>query len=378
MSVVEKVTLHPLRIPFKRRYQIAAGAAHTHLELVIIELHTDQGVVGLGETQVWRRHGSNETLRGLLDALQQLLIPALIGQSVFDIARLTQQFDQLLSGRLAAKAALLDALIDAQAKTLKVPAYQLLGGQARASVETGAVLTLRPDLADTVREAEQRYEQGYRHFSLKVGQSLSRDVACVAAVRQALGDEARILVDANASLAFHDAVQLLRRIEPYNIEAAEQPLAAHDIAGLSDLAARTAIPLLLDESVTTPQDLLPAIAQRAAHGIHTKTGKNGGVWLTRQLWQLADAAGWRVRAGNFPASGLATQAVAHLALAWPQPLIVSPFTSSALHDLEEDILTAPLTVTAGHLQVSDASGWGVTLNPEQLARWRIPSATGEL
>lgn len=377
MSLIRSVTLHPLRIPFRQHYQIAVGEAHVHLDVVVAELHTEHGVIGLGETQVWRRDGSGETLVGLLDAMQSLLIPLLIGQSVFDIATLAQRFEQVLSGRLAAKAALLDALIDAQARTLNVPAYQLLGGRTRATIETGAVLTLRSELAETLAEAEQRYQQGYRHFSLKVGQSIARDVAAVAALRHALGDKVSLLLDANAALSFSDARHLMQRLEPYNIEALEQPLASHDIAGLQALAATSAIPLVLDESVTTPPELLHAIQQRSAQGIHTKTAKNGGLWHTRQLWHLAHAAGWRVRAGNYPATGIATHAVAHSTMAWPHAMLVSPFTSSPLHDLEGDIVTEKLQVAAGQLHLSDAPGWGVTLDREQLARWSLNIATGE-
>lgn len=376
MSEIREVTLHPLRIPFQRSYQIAAGDAHEYLEVIIVEIETHQGVVGLGETQVWRRHGSGETLTGLLEAISELLVPQLIGQSVFDIALISQRLDQVLSGRLSAKAALLDALIDAQARTLNIPAYQILGGRARDTVETGAVLTLRSQLADTIEEALKRYQQGYRHFSVKVGRSINSDVERVAELRKVLGNEVRILIDANASLSFAEAAQLLQRIEPYNIEAAEQPLAAYDLPGLQDLSSRTSIPLILDESVSHPYELLTAIKSRAAQGVHTKMGKNGGVWRTRELWQIAHAAGWRVRPGNFPATSVATYALAHLAVAWPHEIIVSPFTSSALYDLEDDIVCEKLQITAGKLHLLDAPGWGVTLDREKLARWRVSPTTG--
>ncbi|MEG3131605.1 mandelate racemase/muconate lactonizing enzyme family protein [Pantoea cypripedii] len=370
-ALIRSVTLWPLRIPLKSAYDIAAGEARQSVDVVIVSLQTEAGVVGLGETQAWHRQGSNETLAGLVDAMQSLLIPLMIGQSVFDIASLAERFERRLSGRYPAKAALLDALYDAQGRLLNLPVWALLGGRARASVATGAVLTLREKLAETLEEAELRYQQGYRHFSLKVGRSISRDIQAVAALRKTLGDEVQILIDANAGLTFSDALRLLQAIESYQIEAAEQPLASHDWGGLADLARRTSIPLLLDESITTPADLLHAIPQRLAQGVHTKTAKNGGIWHSRQLWQIASAAGWRVRAGNHPATSIATLAVAHLATAWAAPIITSPFTSSVTHELMGDVVSQPLAITHGELMIGEGAGWGVDLDKQAIARWRI-------
>lgn len=370
-ALIRSVTLYPLRIPLQSTYDIAAGVARQSVDVVIVSLQTEAGIIGLGETQAWRRQGSNETLVGLVDAMQSLLIPLMLGQSIFDLAAIAHRFDQHVSGRYAAKAALLDALYDAQGHLLNLPVWALLGGRARATVTTGAVLTLRDHLAQTLEEARLRYEQGYRHFSLKVGRSVSRDIAAVAALRDTLGDDAHILVDANAALSFSEAVRLLQAIEPYAIEAAEQPLASHDWAGLADLAARTSIPLLLDESVTTAADLLHAIPRRVAQGVHTKTAKNGGIWHSRQLWQIASSAGWQVRAGNHPATSIATLAVAHLATAWAGPLITSPFTSSVTHELVSDVVSQPLAIAAGALSLPDGAGWGVELDTQAIARWRI-------
>lgn len=367
-GVIREVELWPLHIPLKNPLQIAVGEQRQSIEVVIVRLHTEEGVSGLGETQAWQRQGSNETLAGLVDVLKNQLIPQLIGRSVFDIAKIAQQFDALIYGRLAAKAALLDALYDAQARLLNVPVWQLLGGRARDSIETGAVLTIAQP-AQAVEQAQSFYQQGYRHFSVKVGKDIRRDIQTLAAIRHELGDEIRLLVDANAALEFDDALRLLKGIEPFNVEAAEQPLAAHDLRGLAELASRTPIPLILDESITTQADLLNIIPQRIAHALHTKTAKNGGVWHIRPLWQLAHAAGWRVRPGNHPATSLATLSVAHLATAWPHSLIPSPFTQSVTHDVEGDVVTEPLKVDRAHLTVSDKPGWGVELDIKQLARW---------
>jgi len=369
-GIVRQVEIWPLRIPFKKPLQIAVGGQRQSLEVVIVRLQTDEGVFGLGETQAWLRLGSNETLAGLLDVLHNQLIPLLVGRSIFDIASIAELFDQAIYGRLPAKAALLDAIYDAQGRLLNVPVWQLLGGRARQSIETGAVLTIsQPEQA--VTEALSFYQQGYRHFSVKAGKDMTRDIQTLALLRQELGDEIRLLVDANASLEFDGALRLLKSIEPFNIEAVEQPLAPQNIRGLAELAARSDIPIVLDESITTPADLLNIIPQHIAHAFHSKTSKSGGLWHLRPLWQLAHSAGWRVRAGNHPSTSLATLAVAHLATAWPHRLIPSPFTQSVTHDLEGDVVSESLPIHQAYLTVSDAPGFGVELDIKQLARWQV-------
>ncbi|AHF79199.1 Mandelate racemase/muconate lactonizing protein (plasmid) [Sodalis praecaptivus] len=369
-GIIRQVEIWPLRIPLRGALQIAVGEKRPSLDVVIVRLVTEEGVYGLGETQAWRRQGSSETLVGLIDAMQTLLIPQMIGQSVFDLAAIAARFDEVLYGRLAAKAALLDALYDAQGHLLGVPVWQLLGGRARESIETGAVLTLRAQLEDTLDEALAFYQQGYRHFSIKAGLDIRRDIKAVSALRHALGDEARLLVDANAALAFDDARRLLHGIAPFAVDAAEQPLALHDRHGLAALAATSPVALILDESITTQADLLQWIPERAAHALHTKTAKNGGIWHSRPLWQLAHAAGWQVRAGNHPATSLATLAVAHLATAWPHTLIPSPFSQSVTHDLVADVVTEPVRVDNARLRLGTAPGWGVELDMAQIARWQ--------
>ncbi|TCV98867.1 mandelate racemase/muconate lactonizing enzyme family protein [Biostraticola tofi] len=370
-GVIRQVELWPLRIPLKNTLQIAIGEERQTIDVVIVRLLTEEGVVGLGETQAWRRQGSSETLAGLVDAMRSLLVPLMTGQSIFDLAKIASQFDAVLYGRLAAKAALLDALYDAQGQLLRVPVWQLLGGRARATIEAGALLTLRPRIEQTLDEAQIFYQQGYRHFSVKVGKDVKRDIQTIAALRALLGDQVRLLVDANAAMEFDDALRLIKGIAPFDIDAVEQPLASHDWQGLAELASRSAIPFILDESVTTQADLLQLIPQRVAHGLHTKTAKNGGLWHIRPLWQLADAAGWRIRAGNHPATSLATLSAAHLATAWPHTLIPSPFTQSVTHDLVGDVVTEPVCVNQGQLKVGDLPGFGAELDMTQIARWQL-------
>ena len=149
--------------------------------------------------------------------------------------------------------------------------YALLGGRARADIPVCCVLTLRDDPARTVEEALRFKQRGFTTYTVKVGKNVRQDVHNVAAVREALGDDASLYVDANGSLNFDDALRLLHELAPYRIDGAEQPLAHWDLDGAAALAARSPVALLLDESIGSTHDLFGATQRRAATGVQTKT-----------------------------------------------------------------------------------------------------------
>jgi len=117
-------------------------------------------------------------------------------------------------------------------------------------------------------------------------------------------------VDANGALSYDAALSLLRKLEPYDIDAAEQPIAIWDLEGLAALARATGIPIMADESVSTDHSLLEVIRRRAATVVQTKIAKNGGMYRVWRLWALASAAGIRIYPGNHPSTSVATAAVA--------------------------------------------------------------------
>ena len=214
---------------------------------------------------------------------------------------------------------------------------QLLGGKCRDTVHSCAVLFMMPTFEETLAGADRFYARGFRSFVVKVGVDLKTDVDLVRAVRERLGDEVAIRVDANAGMGFDDALRLLRKIEPYGIDAAEQLLEIWDIDGMAELARRVDIPMITDECVATDRDLIAVIRKRAASIVQTKVAKNGGIWGTRRLWEIADAAGLRICPGNHPGTSICVRSVTHLAAAWPGSLLDGPYTVGTLN-LAEDVV----------------------------------------
>ena len=370
---IRKVEMIPLHIPFATPFQIATAreSSRDFLEVLILRLHTDQGIVGIGETQAWRRQGSAELLANLMHSIKTRFEPLLIGRSPFDINAIMYDLNATLYNSLYAQAAIGDALYDLVGKSLNVPVHALLGGKCRDRVRVGAVLSMKPNVEELVEAAQAFHDRGFRHFGLKIGIDSAADLRNAQALREAFGEDIVLRVDANAMMNFDAAVTLLRKLEPFDIDVAEQPIAIWDVDGLAALARAVAMPIMADESVSTDHSLLDIIRQRAATVVQTKTAKNGGIHYIRRLWHLAEAAGMRIYPGNHPSTSVATSAVAQMCAASPTPVMEGVFAVGVSGALADDIVENPIRPVDGEVPVPDGPGLGVTLDEEKLATYRV-------
>lgn len=367
---IREIETIPLHLPFDSPFQIAA-AKRDFLELLIVRIHTDQGVYGIGETQAWRRQGSAELLPNLMHSIHGQFAPLLIGRSPFEINAIMHELNQTLYGSLYAQAAIGDALYDLVGKFLGVPIHALLGGKCRDTVRVGAVLSMKPTVEELVESAQGFYDRGFRHLGLKIGLDPAADLRNAKALRDRFGDDIVLRVDANASLNFDAAKTLLRKLTPFDIDAAEQPVAIWDIDGLAALAQAVDMPIMADESVSTDHSLLDVIKKRAATVVQTKTAKNGGIHYIRKLWALARASGMRIYPGNHPSTSVATSAVAQMCASSPEPVMEGVFAVGVSGALADDIVENPIRPVDGEIPVPDGPGLGITLDEDKLAKYRV-------
>jgi muconate cycloisomerase len=360
----------PLRLPFAQPFKISQGSRET-LETLIVRVHTDEGLVGIGETQAWRRQGSAEVLWSLVRTVKDHFEPLMAGRSPFDIGGILSTLNEALYNTLYAQAAVADALYDIAGKAVGLPVHKLLAGECRDRVRIGGLLAMKPTVGELTESAQQFYERGFRHFGLKIGIDPRQDLANVVALRERFGDRVVLRVDANGALSYDAALALLRKLEPHDIDAAEQPIAIWDLEGLAALCRATSIPIMADESVSTDHSLLEVIRRRAATVVQTKIAKNGGMYRVWRLWTLAAAAGMRIYPGNHPSTSVATAAVAQLCAAWPGPLMEGVFAVGVSGALGADIVTEPIVPVNGEIRVPTGPGLGVELDPDAIARYRI-------
>ncbi|HHX26097.1 MAG TPA: hypothetical protein GX721_05450 [Firmicutes bacterium] len=363
----------PLRIPFKDPFTMAAPFEKSRnlIETLIVKIHTDEGIYGLGETQAWRRQGSSEVLFNLIRIMKDIFEPLLVGKSPFDINEIMHVLSAAVYNSLYAQAAIGDALYDLQGKYLNKPVCELIGGKVRDKIQVGICVPIFPDHQIMLDKAQAFYESGYRYIRIKIGVHPEEDVRNVEAFRNHFGDKIVLRADANAALEFTDALRLLKKLEPYDFDMCEQLIPPWNLEGMADLCRHTSIPLSADESVSTAHSLLDVIRHRSASIVQTKTGKNGGIYYSKQLWEICKAAGIQIFPGNHPTTSIGCAAVTHLAASWAGPMMVGDYQNALDGVLVDDIVREPLKIVDGHVYLPKGPGLGMDLDDDKIKRFLV-------
>ncbi len=366
---VERAETVPYALRFREPYVTARGTLEQR-EMVLLRLRTDAGLEGLGE--------------GVPLALRGDKSPAKVEQAIAEAAARVVNLDfdaaaddplgfavatmveLTASGRLhpAAGAALESALFDLVAKSAGQPVWSLLRAADAAPVECNATLTAG-DADAVAAQAADWAADGFATFKLKLGAGTD-DAATVAAVRAAVGPDARIRVDVNEAWGVRDAVAILRAIEPHDIELAEQPV--EGLRGLSKVARDTAIPLAADEAIANEADAHRAVQRRACRYATAKLSKVGGIGAARRIaavlpTYLSSALDGPV---GIAAAGHAAQV---LRGDGNDPGIAHGLATQRL--FVETIASRQCGLRDGRLSLPDGLGLGVVVDEDALERHRI-------
>lgn len=368
---IAEIDCIPVRVPIRPEVAIrASGGTHSVSPFLLVRIHTDEGVCGLGEVSCTPRW-SGEDQATATHFIRSILQPALTGEDPRDIARLSARMSRSLYGHPFTKAALEMALWDILGKVAGLPVYRLLGGPVRESVPIKwSISGAEPARAAAI--ANWALEQGFKTMKVKVGIDPAQDLARVRAVREAVGPEIRLGIDANGAWAPAIAVAMIRRMEEFGICFAEQPAPRGDPEWLAEVRRQVRVPIVADESVYSPQDALAIVKARAADVFSAYVGKSAGIGPARKIASLAESAMLGCTVGSNLELGVGTAAMIHLAMsstgitAEDIPCdIIGPLYYSG------EILLEPLRLGDGRALPIDRPGLGVELDEEKVRMYRV-------
>ena len=231
------------------------------------------------------------------------------------------------------------------------------------------------DAAADLREGQQRWDAGYRAFKIKVGlggpeaDATRTRILCEALKRQAVsqqGEACLISADANQGFTVDGALHYVRAIADCGLDFFEQPVNAHDLDGMSRIAAASAVPIGADEGIHSPDDIARHHERKAARGVSLKAIKLGGLRGTLEASRLCARLDMQVNIScKTGETSLASAAAAHVAAVAPQIAWGLTVTSGGL---AEDITAAPLRIDAGHVEVPERPGLGIDVDERRLRR----------
>jgi len=345
---------------------ISSLGEHLRGQYVLVRVHDDEGRVGLGEasvTSVW----SGETQAGTIALIHEVLAPLLVEADPFDTEWLCRRMDRAAFANSFAKAALEMALLDLQGQILGVPVYRLLGGCERETLANGIRLkfvvgAVEPILA--AERAKRMVERGWKSIKVKIGRHDHPhvDVERLKAVRDAIGPQMWLSVDANGGYTVEQAVWVAARLEKLNVALFEQPTRRGDHQAMAEVRRRSGIAIMADESVFTAHDALEVIRQQAADVLSLYPGKHGGIRATQAIAKLAEAAGIPCTIGSNLEREVATAAMAHVT-ACTANLQCERFPGDLIGPIyyEAPLSREPLRYQADRLWVPEKPGLGVSV-----------------
>ena len=363
---IAQIEIIPVRLPLREPFVIAY-ASYPDVASVLVRITTAGGLTGWGEATP-DPNVTGETYQGTTETLRHTLAPALLGGDARDRDALLRRLDARVEGVPAAKAALDIALHDLVARALDVPLWMLLGGRSKPALTISRVVSL--DEPATMAAAARRHvDDGFRAVKVKLGDGDAplRDAERLAAVREAVGPEVAIKVDANQGWrTAATAIAAIRAMTPSRPLYIEQPVAWWDLDGLAEVRRQTGAAIMADEGCHGPRDMLRIVALRAADLVNIKLMKCGGLINAIKLNAIAETAGIAAQVGTMVESSIASAAGLHLALALAN---VQTVEMGGPLMLAEEIGDLRACYDRDQITLSDRPGLGITVDEAAVRRF---------
>lgn len=353
----------PVRIPLKpERRMISALGRHEVSQFVVVRLVTDSGIVGAGEATVTPRW-SGETVWGAQAVIEKLFAPLLTSFEVSDIQGIADRMDLAAVDNWFAKSAIEMACWDALGKAAGQPVYELLGGAVRPLTIRNRFSLGAYDPPVAAQRATQLVVAGFTTIKVKVGTGPEMDVARVRAVREAIGPDTHLTIDANGGWNDEQARYCLKRMQDCRVELVEQPLPRGDYTRLKQLRRDTGIKVLADESCFDEIHVRELILHDCCDAITLYPGKQGGIRKARRLAAVAGDAGIPCTIGSNLEWDIGAAAMMQFVVSTPNVQIESiPGDCLGPSYHEFSIVKEPLHIEGPFTTLPPAPGLGVEVD----------------
>src|SRR5258705_2884203 len=344
------------------KWRFALGASPV-TEGVVVTVTGQNGVQGFGYGSATPHMGA--TRETLMAALTRF-VPLVIGRDSLAVEEILQLLDSDLAGNNQAKAAIDCALHDLNARILGIPLHQLLGGKLRDSVPILRILAIKTPEEMAV-QAQKLVDAGYRYLKIKVHGEVTEDVARVRAIRLQVGDGVHLTIDANQSYSVKDAIAALNRMAEFDIDLAEQPVAAGDLKGLRLVTDSVAVTVEADEAAASLADVMRLGSERIVDAISLQIPKLGGLRKTLAAARIFEARERSYRLGA--AVGSALPSAPGMQLAATLPRLDYARELGEFDRLLDDPFEG-IEIKNGCLALPNGAGSGVTLRAGGMANAR--------
>lgn len=352
---IRAIKIGKVSIPLKKPFKTALREVHS-AEDIVIKVIADTGEIGFGNAPPTAVI-TGDSQDSIIAAIRDTIGPKLIGMDIDNLEGIMTTIDTAMLHNSSAKAALDIAAYDLFGKCHGLPLYKLLGGY-RQDITTDLTISIN-DPEEMVQDSLAAVAAGYTELKLKVGTDAALDIKRVQAIRAAVGSTVKIRLDANQGWSPKEAVRTIRKFEDLGlaIELIEQPVPAHDFAGLKYVTDQVETDIMADESAFGAYEVFQLLAMRACDLINIKLMKAGGLHNAVKIAHLAETMGIQCMMGCMLESKVGITAAASLTAG---KKIISKADLDAAVLLAEDPVAGGVSFSQNRLLIPDAPGLGIT------------------
>lgn len=365
-TAIRKITARIVDIPTTRHHRLSNTSVR-HQSYVHVAVQFENGVTGHGEAAtLGGPRWAEESVEAISANIDAYLAPALIGRPGAAIHAADIAMNRAAKRNNAAKSAINAALLDATGLTFGLPASQLLGGAVRDRFDVIWALA-SGDAGQEAEEAREKIEKRqFNRFKIKLGFGDAKaDIHRLTHLRASLPESTQIIADINQGWSEAEATRWLPALADLQISLIEQPLPAAQLAAMARVAARSDVPVMLDEAVFSTADALMAAQHGAGSVLSLKLCKHGSAHTLQAVAAVGSAAGMQLYGGCLLESSLG--AAAHLAVFATLPTLEWGTEHFGPKILTQDSVTEPLEFKDFQVILPKGPGLGVRPDPDRIA-----------
>lgn len=359
---IDQIEIYASPIKLKEPFVISLGPL-THAENVVIVIRTREGITGFGECSPFLMINGESMDTAV--SVAKLLAGKLKGKNALDIEGCVLAMDKIIFGNSSIKSAFDMALYDIAAQHAQLPLYAFLGGKKNKTIQTDYTISLGP-LDKMASDAQDIKDRGFQIIKVKLGGTKEEDIERIKCIRQQIGNDISLRIDANQGWTPLDALEILKTIAPYDIQHCEEPIPRWQYMKLPFLREQSPIPIMSDESCCDEHDAERLIELKACDALNVKLGKSSGIFKALKIIRLAEQAKLNLQIGGFLESRLAFTASAHLALC-SDAVVYYDFDTPMMFE-EDPVIGGIQYGNKGMVDVPDVIGLGATMDEVYLTR----------
>jgi L-Ala-D/L-Glu epimerase len=350
----------------------SGGQSKNVTRCVVVRVTATDGAVGVSSIDPSNRATSPNTAPELAIAIQEIVGPALIGEDPGNVNRVVEMATKLTPTQPGAAAGVELACVDLVSRRMGVAFHDYLGGAVLDQMLfNGWVGELPAD--EAAADAKRWQDAGFKSLKIKVGNVVDTDSARVMAVRDAVGPNMKLRMDANQQCTVSQALALCHAVKPCDMQLFEQPTPKDDLEGLAQVRREGGLPIMADESISDHQSLIRVIKADCADFVKFGIKQAGGLLSSARMLATAEAAGLPVVLGH--GFGLDLSTMAEIMLGATSRNVVPGLECVGPLKVVDTVATTRLDISRGSIPLPSGPGLGIELDDEKLAQYSVTATS---